>query len=486
MNQKMNQRFQENQRKMQSKPSKATLLQKVKETKSLRSGTVQTPVEESLQETIEHYKNLYKNMKAECEKLKKEQKNKPAQHSKQNKKEEILQQEIENKKQEVFLLRQDLTDEQKRRKETEQLLSQWKKKYQELETDNNDLQITHKKTSEHLKIITSKIDSYRSRNENFEQKRRKLSKSLKEMNERVQALENSKKRALLKNSDMQHYINSILQLRPEVIISYLYDELSLNNYGNYSDIPLLNRQVLTMSYAQKMKRASVKKKEGKKASEITPIPMFGYISLAEPESAHKWRFVSIDNESYEIINKTSYPVQEGMPIAAVVNEENGTAMLTWVYGNVGEMKRDKERESLREKRRQDVVKEEKTTYLQMEPVSVLLLTAHQGVKYRDRLQKHGVEVEWMDPFEKNMSHIRAKASSYDYVYLFIDHTPKALKQQLMDEFADNQDKIQIFYSGNIQTVLTRTRYLALAKSMENTPTFKRLEITMKQKLTMFQ
>lgn len=470
MNQKMKHRYQENQRKLQPKSSKTALFQKVKETKSPRTGTVQTSNEKSLQEAVDHYKKLYKNMKAECEKLKKEQKEKPVQQSKQHKREQTLQQEIENKKQEVFLLRQDLTDEQKRRKETEQLLSQWKQKYQELEADNNALQITHEKTSEHLKIITSKIDSYRSRNENFEQKRRKLSKSLKEMNERVQVLENSKKRALLKNSDMQHYINSILQLRPEVIISYLYDELSLNNYGNYSDIPLLNRQVLTLSHTRKMKRASVKK-----TSEVTPIPMFGHISSAEPESVHEWRFVSIDNQSYEIINKTSYPVQEGMPIATVVNKENNTAMITWVYGNEAEMNRDKERESLREKRRQNVVKEEKTPYLQMEPVSVLLLTAHQGVKYRDRLQKHGVEVEWMDPFEKNMAHILSKASSYDYVYLFIDHTPKALKQQLMVEFEDNQDKIQTFYSGNIQTVLARTRYLALSKSMENESTIKDLD-----------
>jgi hypothetical protein len=122
-----------------------------------------------------------------------------------------------------------------------------------------------------------------------------------------------------------------------------------------------------------------------------------------------------------------------------------------------------EKETVVQKKKQKQAQEEKDYHF-IGPVNVLLVTNKNGIKYRERLRKHGVNAEWMDPYEKSFVHIRNRSNSYDVVLLLEDAMPHEARQ-LIDEFKKIPDKVQTMWEAKADDVVARVRYVALKKGL---------------------
>jgi len=326
--------FRENIKKGRVKPDKLALLQKVKkQTPTKKSVDVET--KENEKDSAAHWKKLYKNLKSEFATFKKEQKEKMKANDTESKAEKALQKELADKKEELFETKQSLAEEKRKRNEAEVTIRNMQQEHKKLEQDYEYLKDVHEKTAEHMEFMKTKVSNYRSECQSLEDRHRNLLTKLEETEKNMYKYKKSRDKQVEKAWKLQAYNNSFLELQPDVVISYLYDSMSKKNISLFKELPLLNRQLHTIRSVEYLKRTTSKAKREMGVIETTPV--FGHITKSEPGSSYKWRFISIDGISYAVVNTLKHPLQEGSPISAVVNHEDSTAIMTWVYQDVAEM-----------------------------------------------------------------------------------------------------------------------------------------------------
>ncbi|WP_442596699.1 hypothetical protein [Neobacillus sp. D3-1R] len=399
-----------------------------------------------------NYKSLYKNMKKENEKLKKalnQQKNK--EKMEQNDSLSLLQ-ELSNKKQQLFETQSLLTEQNKKMVEMELVIQQ-----QMAQLDKQTIQI-EKWRVEKSKLSASitkmkQLKSLATADKLAAQKQSNLLKeSQKLLQEELSKCQQTIQKQETKLIEMETMLNRFLLLEPSHLINHLTNQLNITSFNQFEDLPSLYKQYVQYHSLKKVSPSSNKSSSENKVE-------YGFLVKNPLLPQGKWQFVTTNSLSYEVAGKVKGKMKIGTPVSAVVNEAKKKAYICWFYQTESEMEHD--RKTTNPQNLLTPHYKDDKVYLPIAPISVLIVTSKNGVQYRDRLTKHGVQADWVNPYEKSLTHIRNLSHSYDIVLLLEDAIPHEMRHLIKDFEEDHPDKIQTIYKHNEDIIVARVRYFAI-------------------------
>src|SRR5690606_15658064 len=112
-------------------------------------------------------------------------------------------------------------------------------------------------------------------------------------------------------------------------------------------------------------------------------------------------FVSLLSQEYEINYHVGNKLINGVPCSVFLNEDN-TVDVFWFYETDSEMLKDVKMNNKNKKTRKNNKKSQSNIeYEYIGDFKVLILTSENGIRYRNRLEHHGIVATWADPFEKS-------------------------------------------------------------------------------------
>jgi len=463
-NMKQAKNIQKRQRESNSKTDKLELLQKAKE----KRGKITPKTSQNLSNNQMNYQALYRKMKKERDFLiKKQQEAKPSIPIKESKEYLLLQDELIKVKQKLYETRK---ERDKKEEENQKLLKDFahlESKLTQTSRNKDMLQIEKDKLGEDFLKIKTRIDNIRKKNEHIQHKNEKLQETINEKEEQIQTYQTYLKENSGHIKELRKYMRPFLIMRPDIVISHLMESMHKQNVVQFRGIPSLFRQyenILASHHMRKYLSRSTNTYLSRGTNSKLPIEevvLFGHLEKEETEHAYRpWRFICANGERYEVIQYRNLPIEKGDPVSAVVDTKRKKAIVTWIYESESEMNKDiQSYEKLQKKKKGN--HEDDILYTQIEPISVLLVTAKNGVKFRDRLEKHGVRAKVMDAYEQNISHIKKIASSFDYVFLFKDAIPHSALTIIEEKREDGLGKYQLFPVTNESSVVARARYLSI-------------------------
>lgn len=266
----------------------------------------------------------------------------------------------------------------------------------------------------------------------------------------------------LKNKiqELHHNLNTRYNnLAINDLISALRIKMNVDNVGQfYSLYGLMNRyNALKKELQKKLEKERYHKKMMKNAKNM----QLGYLAYE-----NDWWFYSHDNELHKVVGSKPRELVHDFPARAIINDD-GTAYVVWVYYDTNDdyMYRVDTNGALNKmvKKKSPTSDETEEKYMYIGDFKVLLVGSQRMNKYKERLEKHGLEVVLHDPFEEYERLVKTKAESADIVILFTSHMSHAM----LDLVDRKDDKIQLMEKDNEDTVVARVRYAAIKLGLIN-------------------
>lgn len=469
----------------ESKNSKEALFKKVKEQKAQRPKSSKPIVE--CEELDFDYKKLYKSAKKELDKLKNTQKTegKSAALELQRTKDDLAQ-----AKRQLYEKNEELKVQIALTKELEKKLLLSEENNTELEEEVSLFKESEAKYKKAIEQMAEKTAAASKQEASYTRKHNQLIKKEGLYKEEINTLNQLLSTERRERSSLETQVNSIFDIDPTFIFNYFLESLSLQNVEKYHRLkPLYHeyrrirnhkiriKKAAAVSKAAKQKATSLENKQAN-ANNNNTDPQYGYLSKKASvqnngefnqtnSSEDKWFFINSAGQVFALLDyPKSVTLYEGIPASAITNESDMTA--TYLYSFMNKREMNAVRKEITNSKQKKSSSDERV-YPYIAPISVLVLTAQNGDKYRDRLKKHGIQAEFADLYSDNPTHIKNKASSYDIVLLLETHIP-AVAQGLINTYQDSDpDKIQIMFNYNEDLVVARIRYVAIKKGWLELP-----------------
>ena len=465
--------------------SKEALFKKMKEQHSQRPKSSSPSIES--EEADSHYKKLYRSVKKELDKLKNTQsaEGKSAALELQRAKDDLTQ-----VKRQLFEKNEELKVQINLTKETEKKLLHSEENNIKLEEEVSLLRQSEAKYKKAIEKMAEKTEAASKQEASYTRKHNQLRKKEDSYKEEISTLEQLLSNERRERGILEAQVNSIFDVDPTFIFDYFLKSLSLENVEKYHRLkPLYHEYKRIRNHKIRIKKAAAVSKVAKRKADSATNketdlnnndidPQYGYLSrnpstqdsrdlnLTNPNE-DKWFFINSVGQTFTVVDyPKSVTLYEGIPASAIINEADMTAIYLYSFMNEREMNAVK-KEITNSKQKKSPSEEKIYPYIA--PISVLVLTAQNGDKYRDRLKKHGIHAEFAELYSDNPTHIKNKASSYDIVLLLEKHIP-AVAQGLINTYQDSDpDKVQIMFNYNEDLVVARIRYVAIKKGWLELP-----------------
>jgi hypothetical protein len=224
-----------------------------------------------------------------------------------------------------------------------------------------------------------------------------------------------------------------------------------------------NANVLKRELAKKKKLEETKAAPASKTKDLSLSPeakhsmsniRIGYLTQRE----NAWFFVDIYKKQteaeaavYEIIEVDSnlqFIIDQ--PVKVKIKKDKAVVIKTYEELPLDEIQKNNEY--------QVVSKEKKETESVEHPhfgsYKVLLIGSNRLNRYKDRLQKHGLEVDIHNPFEEHESRIKNKAARADVVIICTSHT----SHSVLDHVEAGDKRVELIENDTEETISARTRY----------------------------
>lgn len=233
------------------------------------------------------------------------------------------------------------------------------------------------------------------------------------------------------------------------LIAQLEQNLSLDTVDQYlvdgkNPFGPLGAEVSKYLKQQKAKEANQKTE----ALQPEEPAVFGYIG----ETPDGWVFFDLNYHSYRILNEPIiHPLQEGKPAKALVLNETYVQVCQAFDVEPTEMK------TTRHKRKQALHKKEvdEEDYPFFGAYDVLIIGSRNQNGYTKRLEKHGVNVMWHNPFEEGYKRLQGKYQKADVVLVCTRHIPHAV----LDHIDKKAKKVALLDRDNEEIVASRLYYV---------------------------
>lgn len=409
------------------------------------------------------YKAMCKNLKKELEKLqklmqlqKKEEKEETSLHTE-------LEAELNEKKKKMFEVSKELKEQKEKMDKLEKLYSNEREKTENLQKELDRVKKEKENISSTInKMKNRQIAAVKNKDDAEENAKRTVG-ILKKQNQEIKKYEYTIHMKNEKIRELEEELDKFITMNPKHLIKRLESLLSKETAYDFQPLTNLYKRYVNIRAWMKLNRLN-------KQYIIEEKTEYGFLVKNRILSNDKWYFTTTDSRSFEVVGYSTKSLEIGIPVSAIVDETNDTAIVVWSYETEEEM--HKERKENVHKKPIKHTQKSMEDYEYIGPISVLLVTSKNGIRYRDRLKKHGVMVEWMDPYEKSIVHIRNKANSFDMVLLLEDAMPHDART-LIEEFKnEDSDKVQTMYHHKEETVVARVRYIAYKKGMIKVPLLK--------------
>lgn len=226
----------------------------------------------------------------------------------------------------------------------------------------------------------------------------------------------------------------------------LHEELNVKNVLEYGLLASLVRKerVLrkTISYSRLNNGKSIKQ------------VIYGHVAKIDGA----YTFIDLEKVQYSV---GAYPNMKHLnkKAASAFLKDDGSVDVFWIFTNLTEMldSRHEVTQQWQSAKKQITYKPDKLDFEKLADFKVIIVTSLNGDKYKKRLLKHGVQANWIDPFEKSPVHVKNEIATADIALLCVKNMPHSILHTI--EEMDNE-KIQFLINHNEETVYKKTRFAA--------------------------
>ncbi|WP_339239886.1 hypothetical protein NST06_11005 [Bacillus sp. FSL P4-0322] len=225
---------------------------------------------------------------------------------------------------------------------------------------------------------------------------------------------------------------------PEQLLNDLYDRMDENNYNSFKSVFKLVKKYRSFS---KFHNFSLTER----------VNVFGYLKKYEDG----YRLESTNGETYQIrvlIEESSD--ESDKPSRGILNDD-GTVDIVSTYDDETSFYTDEEINRVRTRRKKINSKENEVEHAHIGNFKVLIISSRDGKKFTDRLRLHGLQVEWMDGFNK-LKETRNMMISADIVLACADSASHDIINHVSNQ--GNDPKYQVLFNPNEDAIVARTIY----------------------------
>lgn len=408
----------------------------------------------NVEEDNKDYKQLYKNIKNNYDKLQKE---------KDNLKQELLIHKQDNKSlsKEIERLKQEIFNERKEKYQLKNEIDNFSNVKDGFKEDTEQLNIIIDEKDKKQNRLEKEIDFYKSKIKNLTEIAKHINEFGRLRNRDIEEITSLKvknkglqKRTQLLSDEikeLKEMINNYQNESPKVLIENLYERMVLDNIFDYT----LANQLVRKYKILKRKFHDIKK--GKTYWYDYDKTLYGYL-LKQDEI---FLFIDIYGNKHDINHLPEINKSDGDPASAFDNED-GSVDIFWIYETESEMLKDVK---IKKKSYEKLVSIDENNIIETKSIQeyefigefkVLIITSVNGVRYRNRLENHGIIANWIDPFEKSPVHVRNQMLSNDIVLMCVE----AMSHYVLDFVEENNEKFQFITNHNEDVIVSRTRYAA--------------------------
>lgn len=279
-------------------------------------------------------------------------------------------------------------------------------------------------------------------------------------------LAGQRKLYLLKINSLENKLNELesinknLRKQPSIndIFNNLIQSINLNNFHDYSEVEKLYQRYKTLKgqYKKKILEEEIERQT------LEGINI-GYIVYSEDG---KWIFYNLKNELYEVCS-SSIKLKDGNPVKVELRKD-GRVHVVQSY-DIGSLTTKKEKQTFQKVgnklNRISVNRGKKEIYLNFGTYKALIIGSRNMASYKDRLERHGLEVRIINPYEDSLNIIIPSSQWADVIIVCTSHVSHAV-MDILKTF-DNSSKIEYIKDDSREAIATRVRYNFIKNGLLN-------------------
>ncbi|KRT87145.1 MULTISPECIES: DUF2325 domain-containing protein [Bacillus] len=318
------------------------------------------------------------------------------------------------------------------------------------------------KIIEHRNIVLKRIER---QNVNLKNRCQNLVRLYKKSEQKMETLkidlENMKIGITIRNDQIKNLTDSLSVKEREISewrtfgeeYSILNPEFIIQTFIEYLNDSNVNRYEMAFDLTRKIKQIqrlrNISQEKEMKNDLYYENRLFGTVVIEDDIC----KFVDINGVEYKV-DRNDYLIfkyKNGSAVAAVPISESKVKII-FTYKSKFEKEFRKEVDISRSTNRKTIDKE---VYYHIGDFSVLIVSSRNGVKYRDRLRKHGLKADCVEGFEKE-KRTKELMEKADVVILCIDSLSHAFSNFAKEQ---NDPKYQYIYNHNEDKIVSRVIYV---------------------------
>ncbi|MCY7679817.1 hypothetical protein MH122_13515 [Bacillus pumilus] len=233
-----------------------------------------------------------------------------------------------------------------------------------------------------------------------------------------------------------NFYENLSMIDPEQMLNDLYERMDESNYSSFKSVFKLVKKYRSLSKFYSF-------------SQTERVNVFGYLKKYEDS----YKLESTNGETYQIrIHVEESSDESGKPARGILNDD-GTVDIVLTYEDETSFNTDEEAHRVR--RKKSTSKENEVEHVHIGNFKVLIISSRDGKKFTDRLRLHGLQVEWMDGFNK-LKETKNMMISADVVLACADSASHDIINHVSDQ--GNDPKYQVLFNPNEDAIIARTIY----------------------------
>jgi len=282
------------------------------------------------------YKTLYKQIKKE-----KKQVEQQLEHLKETSRihqqqDTLSAKKLEDKQKQNFSLSQENAELKRRIRQLERDLHNQQTTNSEQEKQMELLAFEKEQTRKHAQLLKEKLDtatskrlSYRELLKRVQTKQRVLRQNTKQYK---QTISNQNDRILSLETRVTH----LSHINVDAFLLHFIEHMTLDTIDQYQRMPELIKRYGIVQSAVRLTNTPTQRNGLSSTYENVKTSLFNYqfgFVTPHPIGKDKWQFVNTENHVFDVMSHPNYPLHDGVPVSAVVREEDQTAYVGYVYDN---------------------------------------------------------------------------------------------------------------------------------------------------------
>lgn len=419
----------------------------IKKMRSIQKSHENVNQEEENEKSDMDYKSLYREQRKLNEKLKKEL-NKMSEQAKKDRK-ELLDKNIKLK--DAQSMQHSLIEEiNSLKNEDSGLIQKYKEKltqaHLEIERLNDKLDeevLKSKQFRTYEKRYKGSLNTINQLRDNLNQLKGNAAHLEERLVEKTKGMKTLESKIHKKDEKIEYYksfyerfYESQSMIDPEQLLNDLYERMDESNYSSFKSVFKLVKKYRSFS---KFHNFSLTER----------VNVFGYLKKYE----NGYQLESTNGETYQIrILLEESSDESGKPSRGILNDD-GTVDIVSTYDDETSFYTDEEIHIVRTRRKKNNTKENEVEHVHIGNFKVLVISSRDGKKFTDRLRLHGLQVEWMDGFNK-LKETKNMMISADIVLACADSASHDIIYHISDQ--GNDPKYQVLFNPNEDAIVART------------------------------